>query len=334
VAILAWRYDRSHLRLLGWRYAALAAAPYLLFASVWSLYILQSPKDFAAQFLANAAGHNSERFRTLFRPQFAIRGEIHRHLAAYCASGVWGGAKEGWMGLVLLFYLGAMFWFLWSWRRHQAPVRIFLEYTLVMLFGMIFLNGFKGYFYLIYLVPLYSTALAAWLLSLWKRGFDARCVAVAIGVVFAALELSTSIVHIRADEYHRDYEPAVRELAEDRAAGKSILANAALGFGLGFHGFKDDARLGMYSGLSPDVIVVDRSYRDFSGFYQDDEPVVFDHIVKTLSTKYRLRAQHGSFWIFERAQAETDKAWVDAREMAMLPEMSDRFGDIRHHRRR
>jgi hypothetical protein len=63
VAVLAWRYDRDMLRLRCGRYLALAALPYLGFGLLWSSSILQSPSDFAAQFLANAAGHNSERLR-------------------------------------------------------------------------------------------------------------------------------------------------------------------------------------------------------------------------------------------------------------------------------
>jgi len=334
MTIIGWRYDRNRLRLHGWRYLVLAAAPYLLFGVLWSFYIFQSPGDFAAQFLAQAAGHNAERFRTLVEPYDAIQKEIHRHLAAYADSGLWGGAKEGWMGLIPLLYLPAMIWFLWNWRRHEAPVRMFLEYTVVMLLGMTFLNGFKGYFYLIYLVPVYNAVFAVWLSSFRRWGLEGRCLAVTIGVIFASLQLSTSIVHIRADEYHRDYEPAIRELARDRTEGKSILGTAALGFGMGFSGFKDDARLGMYSGLSPDVVVIDRAYRTYSGFYRNEEPAVFQHTVTMLSTNYRLTAQYGSFWIFERDHPGLGgKPWIDAQRMAMLPEMGDHFGVIPGDRR-
>jgi hypothetical protein len=331
VALLAWRHDRNRLRLLGWRHLVLAAIPYLFFGLLWSFYILQSPADFKAQFLPTLEGHNFERFRILIHPGAAIGDEIHRHLAAYCESGLWGGAMKGWMGLVLFFYLAAIVWFLWKWRQHEAPVRMFLEYAVAMVLGMTFLNGFKGYFYLIYLAPIYNTALAAWLLSFWRRSIEGKYLAVALSVVFATLQLSTSIVHIRADEYHREYEPTIRELVHDRAEGKSIVGDAALGFGLGFSGFKDDVRLGMYSGLSPDVIVIDRAYRRYSGLYRKEEPAVFEHIVTTLSTRYRLAAQHGSFWIFEKAEPGTDgnvAPWIDAREMETIPEMGDHFPPV------
>jgi hypothetical protein len=325
-ALLAWRHDRNRLR-IGWpRYLALGAAPYALLALMWGVYILQNPADFKAQFIPALQGHDFERFRIFTRPYAAVGEEIHRHLAAYCASGLWGGAMRGWMGLVLFFYLAAIIWFFWNWRRQEEPVRMFREYAIVMLLGMTFLNGFKGYFYLIYLAPIYNSILAAWLLSLGRAGFDRKCLAVAIGAAFAGLQLTISIVHIRADEYHRDYQPAIRDLARDRAQGKSIVGDAALGFGLDFSGFTDDVRLGMYSGRSPDVIVVDRAYRRYSGLYRKEEPAVFRHIITALSRNYRLTAQYGSFWIFERAQPGPDgrvTPWVDARIMENLPDMDD-----------
>ena len=114
---------------------------------------------------------------------------------------------------------------------------------------MTFLNGFKQFFYLMYIIPIYDAILAAWLLNLWARSKEGKWAASMIALLFAGLQLSISIQHIRADEYHRDYEPTVRELELDRAEGKRIAGTAALGFGMEFSGFKDDARLGMYSGL-------------------------------------------------------------------------------------
>jgi hypothetical protein len=52
--------------------------------------------------------------------------------------------------------------------------------------------------------------------------------------------------------------------------------------------------------------VIDRAYRTYARIYRNDEPAVFEHMVTTLATKYRLSARHGSFWIFERATAGTN----------------------------
>jgi len=311
LGLVAWRFDRRKFR---WRHLFLACAPYLCFALLWCLYILQSPQDFLAQFLVHAAGHHSERLRGLIRPDIAIGMEIVRHLTAYYLSSLWPGVMKGWMIFVPLLYVPAIGWFFRRWRQHPPPVEMFLTYAAALMLAMTFLNGFKGYFYLIYVVPLYNAMLAAWLLNLWKRSAAARYVAAAVGLAFVTLQLSISILHIHSDEYRRDYETTTRDVNRYRAEGKSVVGSAALGFGTGFSGFKDDVRLGAYSGLDPDVLVIDRAYRRFAKQLEEDEPAVFAHIVTLLTTKYRLAAQHGSFWIFERAQPAPDGKvvpWID-----------------------
>lgn len=300
---------------LGIRHLALAAGPYLVAAGLWATYILQKPSDFLAQFLPQAGW--SQRWQGLFRPDIAIGTEIDRHLAAYCLNGLWPGVMNGWMIIIPLLYLSAVIWFWRSRRKLEKTEQAFLLFTLVLMCGMTFLNGFKGYFYLIYIVPVYVAVFSAWLLHLWSRSKEARYVAGILAATFIVLQLSTSIQHIRADEYHRDYLPAVQDLLRYRNAGKSIVGTAALGFGLNFRGFKDDIREGTYSGLSPDVLVVDRSYRKFAGMFATNEPPVFTHIVETLSTKYRFVAQHGSFWIFERRAMAAGPAdpWLDLAKL-------------------
>lgn len=327
VVIVALRYDGVRLRLRCWRYLGIALTPYIFFGLLWSFYILQSPADFAAQFFANAAGRKSERLLKLFHPDVAVETEIARHLTAYYLGGVWAGVMRGWMVFVPLLYVPALVWFLVKARQHEASVRMFLTYFLIMALGMTFLNGFKGYFYLIYVTPIYNAVFAAWLLNLWARKTEAKCVAAAAGFTLIAIQLSISMLHIGADEYHRDYEPTIRELARDRALGKSIGGTAALGFGMDFRGFTDDARLGMYRGRTPDVVVIDRAYRGFTGLFGVDEPLVFTHVVETLSMKYKLAAQHGSFWIFERLPAPRVVPRVDVASLAKLAkrERGDQF---------
>jgi hypothetical protein len=316
LGVMAWRFDRGRFR---WQYLFIACAPYLFFALLWGWYILQSPGDFLAQFLVHAAGRQSERVRGLFRPDIAIGLELVRHLTAYYLGGLWAARMKDWMMLIPFLYISATVWFLrWN-RRPERQIGMFVTYAVTLLAAMTFLNGFKGYFYLIYLVPIYNAILVACLLRLWDRNPGIRWLPASVGLAFVAMQLSMSILHIRADEYHRDYEPAIQDLARYRAEGKSIIGTSALGFGMGFQGFKDDLRLGMYSGLDPDVLVIDRSYRFFGKYLEHDEPAVFTHITTMLSTNYRLVAQHGSFWVFERAHRDEDgklRPWIEPRRVA------------------
>lgn len=320
-ALLAWRFDGHRIRTCLWPVLVRATAPYLIFGCAWSLYIFRSPSDFRAQFFATVAGYHSERLTKILHPDVAMIGEIDRHFGAYCVSGLWGGVMGDWMVLIPLLYVPALIWVVLSSKRQEERLAIFTNYTVAMILGITFLNGFKGYFYLIYVLPLYNAVLAAWLLRLWRLGPSLRLLAVSLTATFVALQLSVSVLHIRADEYHRDYLPAVRELARDQAAGKSIVGTAALGFGLDYSGFKDDVRLGMYSGLNPDVIVMDRSYRLFASYFDGDEGQVFDRIVELLSSKYRVAAQYGSFWIFERVPVVSGKPappWLNVEPIKAL----------------
>jgi hypothetical protein len=316
IVILAWREDRERLRERPWRYLACTAAPYLLFAAIWLVYILQSPADFKAQFLANAAGHKSERLTLLIHPNVALWAEIVRHVTAYYISTQWSGAMQGWMAVIPFLYLPAVVWFLRTARHAESRAKTFAVFFVVMLLGITFVNGFKARNYLISVTPLYDALLAAWLLDLWRRRIDAKCVAALVGALFVALQLSITALHIRADEFQRYYQPAIEDLARYRAAGKTIDATSALGFGLDFNGFTDDARMGMYTGRTPDVLVIDRSYRNFAMSFAEDEPEVFDHIVSTITMRYRFVAQHGPFWIFERAHPPVDGSklvpWMNA----------------------
>jgi hypothetical protein len=198
-----------------------------------------------------------------------------------------------------------MIWFIRT-RKDLAPgERIFLTCVLSVLLGMIFLNGFKAPNYWIYLIPFYNAVLAAWLLDLLRRGNDAGLIGFLLTAAFTLSHLTVSIQHIRADEYHKDYLPAIAALKKYQAEGKSIVGQSALGFGLGFQGFADDWRMGAYSGLKPDILVLDRSYRDFPGRFEKQEPVANAFILKTLATNYRLRERYGTFWILERVPEGT-----------------------------
>jgi hypothetical protein len=134
----------------------------------------------------------------------------------------------------------------------------------------------------------------------WRRGSDSRLLAGFTALAFISLHLITAIQHIRTDEYHRAYLPAVGQLKTLRATRKSIIAGPAMGFDTKFEGFSDDWRLGLYSGLKPDVIVMDRGYRDFLRAYEKDEPAVFTHVLVILTTRYRMTARYGPYWFFER----------------------------------
>ncbi len=293
--MLVWRSDRNRLRI---DHLLLAAAPYLVFGALWSIYIFQSPADFLVQFGANAAGPKSSRWKMILKPWSIVWREVERQGSTY-ASGPWSGVMSPYLVLVPAIYWAFLAWFIANWRKHEGGVRTFLICTWTALLVATFLNGFKAEMYMAYLMPFYDGVVAFGLINLWERGPDTKAMAAVLGIAFVSLQISASIQHIRAGEY-QDFERAVARLRQERSEGKTIVGTAALGFGLGFHGFRDDWRMGQYSGLDPDVIVMDRSYRWCAKWFEDDEPTVFAHVAATLTGTHRLASRYGSFWIFER----------------------------------
>jgi hypothetical protein len=239
----------------------------------------------------------------------------------YSLGSLWAPTISPWLVYTLPLYLSAFVWLVRNYKRHPASVRTFLACTVTLLLAMIFLNGFKAHNYLSYVVPFYDAILAAWIVSLWHRGPDARAMAVVLAAGFAFFQLSTSVKNIREDEYHRDYEPTIQALQNYRAAGKTILATSSVGFGLEFSGFADDWRLGRYSGIKPDILVVDRNYRDIMTLFEVEEPSVFSHVVETLSSTYRFAGRNGIYWIFERLPDRDGKPtpWIDVSAVSRQP---------------
>jgi hypothetical protein len=316
VIVLALRYDREQLRL--WHVFA-AAGPYCVFLVLWSFYIVQSPSDFVAQFFANAAGRASSRWKTIIQPWLALWKEGTRHVGAYVGSGIWSGIMSQWMLFVPFIYIGALSWFWIARRKRDLGSSMFFLVTGTYVLGMTFLNGFKAFCYLIYLIPFYDSALAMLLVTLWQGAPDRKLIGASLATAFLMLQVSATVQHIRADEYHLDYLPAVHSLEAYRSAGKTITGTTALG--MDFSGFRDDARLGMYTGSTSDLVVIDRSYRSFSRLFAEEEPAVFSHVVSTLTSKFRLVELHGSFWIFERLRGDKPAApWVDISAIALKAE--------------
>jgi 4-amino-4-deoxy-L-arabinose transferase-like glycosyltransferase len=325
VFVIALSQDRSRMRPA---HLAIAISPYIIFGILWLVYILRAPSDFVSQFLANAAGQDNSRWRIIVRPWLALYAELFRHVTLYSASGLWSAKMSPALLFILPLYAAAMVWFYRNHKQMGTPARNFVICVTIILLGMTFLNGFKAHCYMLYAMPFYNAVLAAWTISLWDRRRDWPGAAVCISCVFAMLQLGTIFQHISADEYHRDYQPTIRLIQNRQSAGKTVMGTAALGFGTGFSGFRDDWRLGLYSRLKPDVIILDRSYREFALRFRKREPVVFLHILATLSSDYHLTERHGSYWVFERRTTHLVKQapWIDID--SIVPKGNRELADI------
>ena len=227
------------------------------------------------------------------------------------------------MFFVPVFYISVLAAFIRKRRTYPFSVRLFLASLLTLMFGMTFLNGFKAPIYLIYVLPFYNAVMAFWLLSKWKGGPDAKLTALGIGVAFALLQITASVQHIQADEYGRDYRKTIARLVVDRAAGKTIVGTAALGFRPGLQWILRRSA----SGQVPPRAARRSGNRPFlPGLRQKGRAARTSsllHVAAALTTNFRLVSRAGPFWIFERALPEspaTSRPAIDVHELELKNE--------------
>ena len=301
IAALAWLAFSLDRERIGKGHFLLAAVPYLLFALAWLPYILQSPADFRAQFFANAGGRNAARWKMIAQPWMAVWYEISKYFTTYGLYPIWTGRINAFLELVPFLYLGALIWCAWNRSTLlDCGSRALLHLTIVYLLTMTFLIGFKPQNYLPYVIPLHCALLAVWIERGWRSGRVARLSAIAVAAAVLAIQGFAVYQKIRLDEYGRQYRPVAADLQAYSAHGKKVLATASFGFELGFDAFKDDARLGKYSGRMGDIVVLDPSYRQWYKRFEREEPEVLRYVTGLLSREYHTVRRNDLFEILER----------------------------------
>jgi hypothetical protein len=277
---LTFVLDRARLQ----RYQVLiAGAPYFVLLLAWLPYILQSPQDFRAQFLANAAGPGSARLNALRRPWTLVTGEIGKYFLAYGAYPMWAGPIGRWAEFVPVIYFAAAGVCIFRRKNGMdAGSRQLLGVALVYWIAATFLIGLKTQNYLVLSLPLHGAILALALVSLWHSQLANKVFAAFLAANFLWIQLATTAQKIELDDYRRQYLPVAKLIRQYAREHKCVIATAAFGFEGRFDQFHDDVRLGFYSGLRPDVVVVEPVYRFWYDRHANDEPAVRKYTAELL----------------------------------------------------
>ena len=251
--------DRAQLRP---SHAAAFAAPYLLGAIAWGLYIAQAPADFASQFSRNAEG----RFTGLLHPLAAIRDEIvKRYLQTFGLGPHLPGTPRLVVAkaVVLLVYAIAVVHILAKpqLRRHRGVSHLLTLLGLYLLFYT-FIEGTRTTYYLIWIIPIYSTLVAIWLITWWRVGGVRRYTAIALTLLMAAVGMGAIYTRARQSPSMRGYKSAVAYLRDHDAVNARSFASMEFGYALGFTAgrYSDDESLGADSGIRPAFVVAGPRY--------------------------------------------------------------------------
>lgn len=302
LVVLILYLDRRRLRLgdLG-----LALVPYVLAASLWSLYIAQAPADFMSQFGGNVSGFAGEytyqhRFAGLCAPLEALHREWSlRYYPAFGFASL--GSKGGWfqatwLVAVVLAVLTAIFHPV---LRKQRPIQMLLAAAGIVLVLMTVFEGMKFQNYLVYSVPFLAAVLAATAGPLLQTHGPRSVLLGAFLLLLAVPQMATSLWQIKANPLQNEFRPVADYLSRNSGPGDRIIAGAEFGYVFGFNGrMRDDVRLGYHSGLRPALIVTNGWYRDWFARSAEGDPALHSYLQLRLRDDYEIVFRSGDFTVY------------------------------------
>jgi hypothetical protein len=289
--------DRTQLRPI---HSAAFIAPYLLGSLAWGLYIAQAPADFASQFSQNAHG----RFTGLLHPFAAIHDEIvKRYLQTYGLGPHLAGTSRFVVvkAVVLLVYAIAVFHVFAkpNLRRHRGVSHLLVLLGLYLFFYT-FLENTRTTYYLIWIIPVYSTLVAIWLVTYWRAGGLRRYAAISLTLLMAVVQMAAIYTRARQNPSMRGYKNAVAFLKNHDAVNARSFASTEFGYALGFipGRYTDDETLGIDSGIRPALVVADpRYYQELVLADKNSKPVLLNS-QRFLATNCTLEYDQDRYQIY------------------------------------
>jgi hypothetical protein len=166
-------------------------------------------------------------------------------------------------------------------------------------FAMLTSNGLKVQFYLVYVIPPYAAVLGLWTRYMWRR--PARVVVPLLLAPLIYLQISSIVQLIRGDKYHNSYLPAMEYVKQSMHSDSVIVGNTTAVFALGFDHLVDDERLGYFSSVTPDLVIVDRYYPIFWTWFRSDQPEVEQYVAFEIGAAYERAFQNEYYTIYRRS---------------------------------
>jgi hypothetical protein len=300
----AIHFDRHRLSLSD---GGLAALPYVVGLTGWSLYILQDPGSLLAQLSANSSG----RFAGLLNPVLAVKSEIaQRYLLFYAfppdyqgsARGVWAGPVGGFRIFILVAYAIAFVAGVASRKvRDNAAFRALLVIVAIDLVWLTLFNANKRYYYLVNITPALAAIWAVWVHRTWVTRSLPRWLLLGASGALAALGVAASIDRIELDTYQNSYAPVVSLIKGHAFSAGTVIGGGELGFQLGFDGqVMDDDTLGYYSGVAPSLIVVNPRYDFQFQQYQSKNSVIYQYLNGRLNGEFQKVYDSGTYQVYLR----------------------------------
>jgi 4-amino-4-deoxy-L-arabinose transferase-like glycosyltransferase len=287
------------------RHPLIAAAPYLIGAGLWSVYILQAPELFLAQFGGNVNGvAQTNRWAGLASPLTALSNEItNRYLSFYgFNSDSTTGLSRLKIFILIAYAAGIIAAFCTTEIRRNKGRRGLLLLTAVYFILLLILDGHKQVMYLVHIIPMFAAVLAVVVEQHYRSRPKIRLPLIAGVLGLILLQIGGVLFVIKKNERRAEYQPVIELLKADSDAQNNLVAGSAeLGFGLEFaDNFTDDWRFGFHSKRKPRFIVIGKQYRSMINRLREQEPETHRYATEMLNREYRQIYDDGSTKIFKR----------------------------------
>lgn len=296
LALLVVYFDRSRLRLV---HLAAAAAPFVLAAAAWGIYIAQDPALFRIQFGGNA----SDRWAFFASPIAEISREISVRYFSNFGLGE-GLSRIGQIRAIPLavYAVAVLCAISIKGLRSQSFVRVLLILGLQQFVMIMLLDSLKQAYYLLHIVPtliLITAAVARWTTG---RGLFARAAAVTACLSVLMVNGVTDTVRFRRDHVHQNFLRASAVLNQETGEHETVMASAEFWFAMERPDrLIDDFRLGVVSGKRADLIVLDEQrYSDWIKNLASSEPDIHRTIISMIETEYTSIYRDDQYEILRR----------------------------------
>lgn len=281
------------------KHFAFAAAPYLVFGLLWSIYIMQRPDLFTLQFGGNA----SDRWG-FFRAPIA---ELWRDIDLRYLRNFGIGEELSKSGRIKIFvligYLSAIIGVLAvKTLRTQTLSRFLLLVALQEFAMLLLLDGMKQHYYMIYITLTLTAILAVWINWLWTQNKQLKLLPLAILLVTLGVHSGANLLRVKRDNYHTNYLTAGNFLNQNAQPDDLVMASSEFWFVLNRkENLIDDYRLGYLTGKRPDFIVMDNPrYKDWFAHLAANEPAAYQYIENLLRENYAVVYEDENYLIYKQ----------------------------------
>ncbi|MGO9259619.1 MAG: hypothetical protein ACLQU1_25400 [Bryobacteraceae bacterium] len=298
LVVLMLYFDGRRIR---FRHVAWAAAPYLAAAAGWGIYIARNPALWWAQFSGNAANRLPTGSWLWLRKQ-----TVERFLYTYGLGPDTHGFAHVRIVVLALYALGAAGALASRAIRNHKGYRALLLVWLASSATIVLVDPDAQRFYMPHFSMPLAVLLAVWIWTSWHARAQEmkvpRWALAGMAAALVAVQLSTTLWHIRQDLYRHDYLASTGYLKPRVHPGDVVFGSAELAFELGWDGtVVDDYRLGYRTGRQAAFIVLDRNrYQEWIPALKDSEPDAYQYIHGMLARDYRLVQQDAEYEVYQR----------------------------------